>query len=75
MAKQIFNLKTITMKTLELEKFGVMSMEQNEMQVVFGGGTFPKWLKSSGWSYLAMQIVDHWGEIKQGFAQGYKAKI
>lgn len=63
------------MKTLELEKFGVLSMEKNEVHAIFGGSTFPNWLKKSGWGYLAMQIIDHWGEIKQGIAEGYKAKI
>ncbi len=63
------------MKTLELEKFDVTSMEENEMQALFGGSTLPKWLKGGGWTYLAMQVIDNWADIKQGFADGYKAKI
>lgn len=63
------------MKTLELGKFDVLSMEENELQVTFGGGSLPQWLKRSGWGFLASQIIDNWADIKQGFADGYKAKI
>lgn len=62
------------MKTLELGKLDVMSMDEEELQLTFGG-SFPQWLKKSGWVYLATQVIDNWAEVKQGFANGYKAKI
>ena len=63
------------MKTLELEKFDVLSMEEMDLQLTTGGASLPKWFKAGGWTFLASQIIENWAEIKQGFADGYRAKI
>ncbi|WP_316769856.1 hypothetical protein [Pedobacter frigiditerrae] len=62
------------MKKLELQNFGVVEMNNDEMKRV-DGGQLPKWVKGGIWGYLATQVIDNWAEIKKGFSEGYKAQI
>ncbi|MGM9475028.1 hypothetical protein ACS5PU_01310 [Pedobacter sp. GSP4] len=63
------------MKKLELSKFGVQEMDAKEMINQNGGMELPKWIKGLGWGYLVTEAVEHWADIKRGFAEGYNAQL
>ena len=59
------------MQTIQLQNLGVSELAANEFETITGG-EWPSW-KSITWAAVASEVVEHWDELKQGFADGWNA--
>jgi len=57
-------------QTFDLNKMGVMPMNNSEMEGINGGGF---WGPFSTW--IAQEIINNWDDIKASFKEGYNAQI
>lgn len=68
-------INSFYMKPIQLNRLGLQELS-GESLLVINGGAAPKksptkWFRGALWAYLAEEIIDHWGEIKKGFKEGW----
>lgn len=63
------------MQQSKLSKLEFISMTDIEMVKINGGTKWPKWLKGLGVGWLVDQVISNWDEIKEGFREGYNARV
>lgn len=61
------------MNPIELKKFGLNDLSDNDLLEINGGATssLSKFFRGLSWGYLAKEVVDHWAEIKKGLKEGW----
>jgi hypothetical protein len=59
------------MKTVELNRMGLMPITDFEMIEINGGGKIGKFFKGLTWYTVLTDAKDHWEEIKKGFSNGW----
>ena len=57
-------------QTFDLNKMGVMPMNNSEMEVINGGGI---WASLATWA--VQEVINNWDDIKASFKEGYNAQI
>ncbi len=63
--------KTIFMKTMELNKLGLLPLTTLELTETDGGGWLKKLLKRvTPWA-IGYEIIQNWDEVKAGFVAGW----
>ena len=57
-------------QTFDLNKMGVMPMNNSEMEGINGGGL---WGSLANWAI--QQVINNWDDMKASFKEGYNAQI
>ena len=57
-------------QTFDLNKMGVMPMNNSEMEGVSGGSI---WGSLAAWAI--QEVINNWDDVKAGFKEGYNAQI
>ena len=58
------------MNTIDLNKIGLLPIEDLEMKEITGGN-WGWWLKRITWFGIGKEVIDHWDEIKNGLQKGW----
>lgn len=60
------------MQTIQWQNLGVSELATNECEKIIGG-EIPSILKGITWATVITTVAENWGDIKQGFLDGWNS--